>query len=746
MQFKARPNQEEILHFREGRMGVSAVPGSGKTHTLSRLAADLIAENLINDDQEVLIVTLVNSSVENFSQRINQFIHDEKLLPNFGYRVRTLHGLAHDIVKERPSLVLLEERFEIANEAESQEIIDQICAHWLKTNPTFIEHFKHLDIENHTSGKVKLGWDKLVKDIAGTFIRQAKDMEFTPDDIREQMNKKKVSTPLLELGVHAYYEYQRALAIRGAVDFEDLIRLAIKALRGDPAYIKRLAYRWPYILEDEAQDSSMLQENILRLLADSGSSWVRVGDPNQAIYETFTTANPRYLREFMQEPGVTGCTLPHSGRSTASIIGLANHLIDWTTSNHPISEIRDALTPPRIKPTTKDDPQPNPEDNPNGIHFHETRLEPAEEIQLIVRSLKKLQTNGMDNTLAVLVPRNERGAELVGALQAADIECVELLQTSNTTRKAARMLNSVLKFMAEPTKSTSLAFCFRQFLDYANEKGARDDRFIPIAKKIEKLQKIEEFISPLFVSETLETLLSGIGDPFVKDLMLSFQEKICFWQAASLLPIDQFVLTISMSLFAKSADLATAYKIANFLERDQKIHPEWTLSDFTSQLEAISSNRIKMAGFSDEDVGFNPESYKGKVIVTTIHKAKGLEWDRVYILSVNNYDFPSFQEKDQYIAERWFIRDELNLQAEVLAQLKGLIELSAGGKLKEEGLATKQARIDYCAERLRLLFVGITRARKELILTWNTGQRGQCHSALAFNELAHYWKEKHGIA
>ena len=53
-----------------------------------------------------------------------------------------------------------------------------------------------------------------------------------------------------------------------------------------------------------------------------------------------------------------------------------------------------------------------------------------------------------------------------------------------------------------------------------------------------------------------------------------------------------------------------------------------------------------------------------------MHKAKGLEWDRVYLMSVNNYDFPSGQADDSYIAEKWFVRDQLNLEAEALAQLE----------------------------------------------------------------------------
>ena len=73
------------------------------------------------------------------------------------------------------------------------------------------------------------------------------------------------------MGNEIYAGYQRALAYRGAVDFDDLIRLALLALESDSRLLERLRYRWPYILEDEAQDSSALQEQILSLL--SGPEW-----------------------------------------------------------------------------------------------------------------------------------------------------------------------------------------------------------------------------------------------------------------------------------------------------------------------------------------------------------------------------------------------------------------------------------------------------------------------------------------
>jgi DNA helicase-2/ATP-dependent DNA helicase PcrA len=298
-----------------------------------------------------------------------------------------------------------------------------------------------------------------------------------------------------------------------------------------------------------------------------------------------------------------------------------------------------------------------------------------------------------------------------------------------------------MQFFADPTKSTSLTEFFTVFIEYTTNENPKNEHFLKLTKEILNCKNMENFLAPVPGKDDLERIKDGFDENWAVDYLEDFQHQLLDWQKASLLPIDQFVLTISIILFKKPSDLATAYKIANFLERTSKLHPEWSFSDFTNQLASIASNRIKLIGFSEEDLGFDPDQHKGKVVVSTVHKAKGLEWDRVYLLSVNNYDYPSFEEQDQYIAERWFIRDQLNLQAETLAALRSLVDQSGIKLSVEEGMATQQARLDYCSERLRLLYVGITRARKELIITWNTGQRGQCYPATPLKELYRYWEE-----
>jgi DNA helicase-2/ATP-dependent DNA helicase PcrA len=183
-----------------------------------------------------------------------------------------------------------------------------------------------------------------------------------------------------------------------------------------------------------------------------------------------------------------------------------------------------------------------------------------------------------------------------------------------------------------------------------------------------------------------------------------------------------------------------AHKLALVLRKAADDHKDWRLPELTSELAVIAKNERRFIGFSSDDSGFDPERHRGRVVVTTMHKAKELEWDRVYLMSVNNYDFPSNMPNDRFISEKWFIRGGLNLEAEALAQLTAL-ESTGEYDFYEEGAATGRSRLNYVKERLRLFYVGITRARRELILTYNTGrnfEKQPLQPAVALQALAAY--------
>jgi DNA helicase-2/ATP-dependent DNA helicase PcrA len=718
-------------------MGISAVPGSGKTWTLSYLAADILKRKILQEDQEILIVTLINSAVDNFYTRISSFIESKGLIPNIGYRVRTLHGLAHDIIRERPELLGLDSKFQIIDERESDSIRDGIAQAWLKNHPDTLDSF--LDSGLETEKKDWIYRDKipeLVKEVALSFIRYAKDHRYTPENIREHIYALQIPLPLLEMGWELYENYQKALSYRGAVDFDDLIRYALTALEGDVGLLERLRHRWPFILEDEAQDSSLLQEEILDLLSGENGNWVRVGDPNQAIYETFTTANPQYLMNFLSQPSVLQKKLPNSGRSTLKLIDLANHLALWNNANHPTEGLRDALQiSPLIEPTPLDDPQPNPPDMETTIHIIINKYNPIEEIQIVADSIEQWLPDHQDSTVAVLTPRNIRAFDLVDELRKREIPYMDdLLRSSSTTRFSAGSLGHILRYLADPCSSSKLAIVYKVWKRDDRQKDAAIENIEQIAEIIHKIKYIEEFLWPVHGKDWLEQTDFSNQAPETLQQLSDFRKHVQRWQRSVVLPIDQIILTVAQDLLTDPTELAIAHKLSVLLARAQESHPAWRLNELSNELVVIAKNERRFLGFSDSDTGFEPEKHKGKVIVSTMHKAKGLEWDRVYLMSVNNYDFPSGVPGDQYISEKWFIRDHLNLEAEALAQLDILM---AGDEYQwyEEGKSTQKARLDYARERLRLFYVGITRAKKELIITWNSGRRGESHPSIPLIEL-----------
>ncbi len=661
MIFIPRPKQQEILAYTGGRMGVAAVPGSGKTETLSQLAAQIINRGVLDSRQEVLIVTLVNSAVDSFYQRVSKLVKAQGLLPHVGYRVRTLHGLAHDIVRERPALVGLADDFQIVDERAAEEVLNEAAAAWLRSHPFALDNYLSDSVEPN-----KQDWVRkdplldLVKDTANAFTRLAKDLQLAPEALRQRLAGQEGALPLAEMGAAIYADYQRALAYRGAVDFDDLIRLALAALESDDALTQRLRQRWPFILEDEAQDSSRLQERILRILAGPEGNWVRVGDPNQAIFETFTTASPEHLRRFLAAEGVAARDLPNSGRSTQSIIALANRLIDWTNREHPEPAVRSALAPPHIEPTPPGDPQPNPPDDPDAVFLMPTKFSPEGEIRAVVESLARWLPNNPQATVAVLVPRNQRGFELVDALRARGIEAVDsLLRSTLTTRQAAGALANLLLYLADPTAAPKLARVYEVWRRDLREDKEAWAEVQEVSKLLRRIDRVEDFLWPRAGHDWLDE--AEIDDDLRAHLE-DFRALVQRWQGAVLLPIDQTVLTLAQDLFSEPGDLALAHKLAVSLEQVAQQKPEWRLPELANELTTIARNERRFLGFSEEDSGFDPDKYAGQVVVATMHKAKGLEWDRVYLLSVNSYDFPSGQPYDQYIAERWFIRQSRQVQ------------------------------------------------------------------------------------
>jgi DNA helicase-2/ATP-dependent DNA helicase PcrA len=381
-----------------------------------------------------------------------------------------------------------------------------------------------------------------------------------------------------------------------------------------------------------------------------------------------------------------------------------------------------------IRSVEDDDPQPNPAPGTVYIHYRpDQKISPEQERQSVVAGeefalvewLAELQGLPEEQrpTVAVLVPENSTGFKLTELLQKHGVPYEELLRSTTETRHAVAQLQIVLEYLSKPVDLGALKRVYWSLMSASQRDVVRADVALSqvISKFFARYHDVEQFLWPAAGERFNGAFLEHSW--LVDDLAL-FRDRISRWLEATTLPVDQLVLTISQDLFSEAVDIALGYKVAVLLRDMARVHPDWRLAQFVEELKIISNNERKFIGFDDNEEGYAPKP--GKVTVATIHAAKGLEWDRVYLIAVNNYGFPSAQPYDSYIGEKWYTRDRLNLDAELLAQLHVLYQRAP--LRYREGEATYQARFDYARERLRLLYVGITRARQDLIVTWNMGK------------------------
>jgi DNA helicase-2/ATP-dependent DNA helicase PcrA len=698
--FAPREGQRQILEYQGGRMGVSAVPGSGKTSTIAALAARLAAGG-IPGRGKVLVVTYQNAAVENLRSRIREELAARGRLAA-GCEVRTLHSLSHGLVRSHPDLAGVEGDFQVLDERASSQLLDKAVRLWNSQNPRV---WGRLGPDEYYGESWEQEWQRLAAQLARTAISTAKNNRIKPQALLDLLGEG--GNPFLRIGAQIYLLYQQQLQTIAGLDFDDLVWLAVDLLERNPALRLRLRRRWKAILEDEAQDSVPLQETLLGLLAGEGGNWVRVGDPNQAIMSTFTASDPRFLRRFLEQEGVQAIEMAVSGRCAPRILGLANHLVEWTCLHHPLEPVRSlAFRRQRILPSGPGDPQQNPPDSASSVAFREYNNQ-GEEFADVVRRARHFCRAHPDCTLGILVPTNRLGYELGEYLREGEVEFDELLQSGRASRRLADTLGGVLDFLADPLHRVGLEGAY-QAVRPRWPAGHRTGNPQQVAALLRSCYRPEALLFPEPGCRPAQAL-PPVGPLAEADLaeIERLAGGLQRWVRAAWLPVDQLVLTVAQDLLAEE-ELGLAQKVAAHLRSRGEQHPEWRLPELAAELAGV---RQGGAGSLAEDAeGFEPQP--GRVTLTTMHKAKGLEWDLVYLVGVDGRWFPHSLE-DRFLGERDYLGGDP--AAEARSALLELVGEGAPGGLS----ATRRAHLEIIAERLRLLYVGITRARRFLALSWS---------------------------
>jgi DNA helicase-2/ATP-dependent DNA helicase PcrA len=630
-------------------------------------------------------------------------------------------------------------------------------------------------------------WREITERTARVYIQTAKNERYRPEVIQQRLIEPAAQPDdaymLLWVLNGIYARYQGILDRQGALDFDDLIWQAADLMVSRPDLAAAFRQRWPYVLEDEAQDSVPLQSDLLsELTAGPAGNWVRVGDPNQAITSSFTAAHPRFFNAFIDEPQVAFFPLPNSGRSAPLIYAAANRLVNWVCDRHPVPEVRsNAFRRQEILPTPTGDAQPNPPDEEAGLRIRVYTQREEEELPEIARLAHLYAEKYTERTVAILTPTNRVGYDLSEQLDTREAPYDNLLRGGGREREIASVLHGLMGLLADPLDTRQLAQAHRALFELGHPVAGMtpagdgaggqlaDDSFVDtetgaggweLSRFHALLRSIPRPEILLFPDEQ-ESLAAALPGEVATETdirrlhtFLPFVRRLF---ALRPLPIDDLVLALADELFAASmwtgegpatepsrapmreADLSTAHRIAAVLRRWHDLHPEWRLPEMAAALAEVAAGRRTLPLISPTEMGYEPQP--GRITLTTQHGAKGLEWDAVFLVGIDNFWIPGDLDAPFLGSYDFLGGDPI---AEATAQLKGL--MTGDADLYPGRTATDSAHIAVICERLRLLYVGITRARRYLHIsrsrfTRSFGLNREAAPATALGVLHQYLKE-----
>jgi DNA helicase II / ATP-dependent DNA helicase PcrA len=712
-----RPGQRTLADWRGGLLAVSAVPGAGKSHSMAVAAAITIATQQLHQRRQLVIVTLTRSAAANIKDKIKNCLK-ELGLPPIGYSVNTIHSLALSIASKHPELSKLDltERT-LVMPSIGHKLIEDTVQSWLSRYPSSYqdlligESFDGEETERLRRQSVLR--TEVLPSLAFTTVREAKSSGLSPADLWEIAKLYPDRYDILSIGAGLYQAYQELLVSKSYSDYDEMIAGALLVMQDPTA--RRLWQQQVYaVFEDEAQDSSPLQEKLLRQLAgipdraELPPNLIRVGDPNQAINSTFTPADPRYFREFCQE-----CSeivnldfssrlekMEQAGRSTQVIMDAANFVLNWGNSylkpptkiDEYDGEILADLDPESvfwlqtIRPVSAGDAQPNPVAQAGGLELH-TPSDVYESVRSIERQLTTLFADNPTANAAILVRENRQAKFMFDRLadwkrSHPDLKLFEAGEGDRTSKIPGEIL-TLFQFMTRPHSPEYLKSVLKVLL---NRKliDAQDIDAIAILP--------ERFLYPNIL-ETPQT-----------DTVARAREICCELLRSRLsLPHYQLIGYLADRLNYQSSELATADKLADRISLQT-----YGRSSIYSTIEVLQEI-VTTEGFENIDDGSESRyTAAGQVTIITMHKAKGLDWDYVFIPFLS----------DRIPGQLWTPQGAKFLGDFTLAEVA---RAKVRAHLHQQSLPTPRDAWELAnylkqGEDLRLLYVAITRAKQLLWL------------------------------
>ena len=619
-----REDQKPVLDYKSGKMGIMAVPGAGKTTILLALIVNLMQNGV--KAENIFVLTYMESAAKNFKERIKQIIPDSDNLPN----ISTIHGLALRIIKENGNYIKagLDENFEICDDNTKERIIKELF-YKLKINEEKYDNY--------------LRCISVVKLSENSCILHSK-------------------YPDIEEFYKFLKEYNKALKQNNLIDYDDMLKFAVNILNEDSSVAEYYQNLCRYIIEDEAQDSSEIQQKLINILAFKHKNIVRCGDINQAITSTFTNSNTEGFRKFIQSNKKV--EMVSSQRCSAPIYSFANKIIESAQKD---AEKNNAFYPIKIQGTSNN---PLTTKQPEFLCFENDK----EEKYFILNKVKEIIKKSPQVSIAVLLRLNSQVNEY------NEFFISNGIQTSVRTdcliqRKIYNYIFAVLSIIEKPENNNIIKILAELYAEkYVNED--KDS----IKNYINSLKKPFIYIDP---------------DELNSELLIQLYWDIDYWLNNSNKPVEEMALQAGLYYSVNSSDKSNTYLISTLIKRLKNSNDE-NNENLLNRLEYYSSKPLSSYKFFEEETTGEKEN---PLQIMTMHKSKGDEFDIVFIPQLNEDNYP------------------LNINT---IKLKGASHFVQAIKNDIEKCGIKspdELKEDQIKETLRLLYVGVTRAKKELYMT-----------------------------
>ncbi|KAB8332147.1 ATP-dependent helicase [Scytonema tolypothrichoides VB-61278] len=721
-----RQGQQRMADWNSGSLAVSAVPGAGKSTGMAAAAAIAIAcqydqstKSRRNIRRQLIVVTFTRSAAANIKIKIREYLK-ELSLPQTGFLVHTLHGLALNIASRYPNLSGLElDNVTLITPNQSHRFIRTAVEQWVASHPgrysRLLEGIEFDGEETERLRRQSVLRTEVLPELATIVIHEAKSSGLLPEDLRELSKQTTEEYDILSIAAGLYQQYQNLMRSRDFIDYDDMILAALRVLENENA--RKIEQNQVFaVFEDEAQDSSPLQTRLLTILAtnpdnpDEPPNLLRVGDPNQAINSTFTPADPIYFRQFCKECDAQQqlVTMDQAGRSTKIIIDAANFVLEWVNSLYVKTGQDNSIHNSKFQ-------IPNLESSSSPTPFRFQRIRPVEpnyrkadvNPQAVGLGLELYTPRDIHHTVELL---SERIVELFSQEPNA-ISAAILVRENRQGRWLAEALTSVCK-----EHNISLY-----------DVGERDRHSHVPEEVLALLQFCDRPHSPDYLKKALEVFvqrrlietqdlnaLATLPEEFLYPSPLASPQSEPVQKAAHLcrsllrarleLPLYQLISFIALTLNYEQAELATADKLAERVI--QQIAGNTSMGSMLNALsEIVSSERFEPVETEDLEKRY---TRNGQLTIITMHKAKGLDWDYVFMPFLHENLIPGrfwVPPQSQFLGN-------FTLSEVARAQIRAALHEKS--TLPDITAAWEQAKHLKTAEEYRLLYVAMTRAKRLL--------------------------------